>query len=277
MNATNTFHLPSHWANDPIKVLLVGAGGTGSQIADQLASMQATLMQLGHPGLDVSFADGDTVSRFNLGRQRFTSSDIGLNKAAVLTHRINLFYQLNWTAIPEKINPSSHRASYDLLITCTDSAKFRAAIAKRFKSVRTSALWLDCGNADKNGQVVLGHLGTPPSAQFSGAALTRLPNIVDLYPELATHTQDYDADALPSCSTEQALSRQDFPINRVAAITATDLLWSLLRHARITTQGAHFQSNPLSIHPIHIDPEAWAFYGYKAKVASKSKKTGDKP
>lgn len=277
MNITNTFHLPPRWATDTIKVLLVGAGGTGSQVADQLASMQATLMQLGHPGLDVHFADGDTVSRFNLGRQRFTGSDIGLNKAAVLTHRINLFYQLNWTAILEKINPTSLSTRYDLLITCTDSAKFRAAIAKRFKAIKTDALWLDCGNADKNGQVVLGHLGRPANAQFTGAALTRLPNIVDLYPELATNTTDYDADALPSCSTEQALSRQDFPINRVAAITATDLLWSLLRHARITTHGAHFQSNPLSIHPIHIDPEAWAFYGYKAKVPSTRKKTGEKP
>lgn len=265
MKTPNTYHIPAHWANAPIKVLLVGAGGTGSQVADQLASMQSTLLQLGHPGLAVYFADGDTVSRFNLGRQRFTQADIGLNKAAVLTHRINLFYQLNWVAVPEKITADALRTGCDLLITCTDSAKFRAMVHSQFKGKRSETLWIDCGNADKNGQVVLGHLGIPNQAAFTGAQITRLPNIVDLYPELSTDTKQFDADTLPSCSTEQALSRQDFPINRIAAITAIDLLWSLIRHGSIQCHGAQFRSNPLTVHAMDINPDAWDFYGYQAK------------
>lgn len=275
MKTQNTFHLPTHWADDTIKILLVGAGGTGSQLADQLASMQATLRHLGHPGFDVTVADGDTVSPFNLGRQRFAQPDVGLNKATILLHRLNLFYNVDWTALPDNVKPANISRGVDLLITCTDSASFRAKVHSYYKGVKTDALWLDCGNADKNGQVILGHLGQPHQAKFTGnTAITRLPNIVDLYPELRTQTQDYDADSMPSCSTEQALTRQDFPINRMAAVAAIDILWSLLRHGQCKTHGVQFQSNPFSTQPMHISPESWSFYGYATNTAKpKSKET----
>lgn len=265
MKNLQTFHLPPRWTTSTIKVLLIGAGGTGSQVADQLASMQATLMQLGHPGLEVYFADGDTVSRFNLGRQRFAEPDIGLNKAVVLTHRINLFYQLNWKALSYKFSAREIARDTDLLITCTDSARFRASVHANFKAKNSETLWLDCGNANRNGQVVLGHLGKPTKASFSTKAIKRLPNIVDLYPELATDTKQYDRYDAPSCSTEQALAKQDFPINRIAAIAAIDLIWTLIRSGQVAHHGLQFQSGPLSVNQMAIDPAAWEFYGYTPK------------
>lgn len=274
MKTQNTFHIPTHWAEDTIKILLIGAGGTGSQLADQLASMQSTLRQLGHPGFDVTVADGDTVSPFNLGRQRFAQPDIGLNKATILVHRLNLFYQVDWTAMPENVKASNISRRIDLVITCTDSASFRAKVHSYFKGVDTGAMWLDCGNADKNGQVILGHLGNPRDAKFTGdTSISRLPNIVDLYDELRTHTQNYDADTLPSCSTEQALTRQDFPINRMASLAAIDILWSLFRHGQCKTHGVQFQSNPFTTQPMLISPDAWSFYGYSNSKKRKKELT----
>ena len=82
----------------PVTVHVIGAGGTGSQVATNLARMDMALRALGHPGLHVTVFDPDTVSEANIGRQLFSASEIGLNKAVVLVTRINRFFGGTWTA-----------------------------------------------------------------------------------------------------------------------------------------------------------------------------------
>lgn len=62
--------------NHPVTVLLVGTGGTGSQVLNNLGKMSHALRQLGHPGLYVVAVDDDIVSEANLGRQSFSQSDV---------------------------------------------------------------------------------------------------------------------------------------------------------------------------------------------------------
>lgn len=47
----------------PVTVHVIGAGGTGSQVATNLARWDMALRALGHPGLHVTVFDPDTVSR----------------------------------------------------------------------------------------------------------------------------------------------------------------------------------------------------------------------
>ncbi|MBO8471748.1 MAG: ThiF family adenylyltransferase, partial [Bacteroidetes bacterium] len=65
----------------PVTVNVIGAGGTGSQVLTCLARFDTALRGLGHPGLFVTVYDPDTVTEANIGRQLFSPSDIGLNKA----------------------------------------------------------------------------------------------------------------------------------------------------------------------------------------------------
>lgn len=249
------FSLPSRWADSPVRITLVGAGGTGSQIADQLASLQATLIRLGHPGFQVTIYDPDRVSASNVGRQRYCDADVGHAKALLLCHRINQFYGLTWQARPTRFEvPDPHAYfSTDLIITAVDKAIFRAELGAAFAGVTLDTLWLDLGNGASDGQVICGHLGTPRCS-------ARLPNVFDLFPELATmHAADNEA---PSCSAEEAIQRQAWPINRLAALTAAELLWTLFRNGRITTHGAFFRLAPMTVSPLPIDPATWAFYGY---------------
>jgi molybdopterin/thiamine biosynthesis adenylyltransferase len=69
-----------------IRVLVMGAGGTGSAILMGLPYLDQAMRVWGHPyGLQVSIMDADTVSETNCFRQPFSASDIGQNKATVLS------------------------------------------------------------------------------------------------------------------------------------------------------------------------------------------------
>ena len=77
----------------PIRVLVVGAGGTGSAVLLGLPYLDQAMRVWGHPyGLQVLMMDADTVSETNCVRQPFSASDIGQNKATVLINRINMFW-----------------------------------------------------------------------------------------------------------------------------------------------------------------------------------------
>ena len=74
----------------PVTIFVIGAGGTGSQVITNLARMDMALRALGHPGLHVTVFDPDTVTEANIGRQLFSESELGLNKAMAIVTRINV-------------------------------------------------------------------------------------------------------------------------------------------------------------------------------------------
>jgi PRTRC genetic system ThiF family protein len=86
-------------ARRPIRILVIGAGGTGSAITMGLPYLDQALRVWGRfAGLEVLLMDADTVSETNCIRQPFSVSDIGHNKATVLVNRINLFWGTSWRA-----------------------------------------------------------------------------------------------------------------------------------------------------------------------------------
>lgn len=258
----NALELPESWLESPIRTVIYGAGGTGSQVIDQLASLDACMRQLGHPGFDVTVYDPDRVSRSNIGRQRFTHGDVGQHKSCILVHRINAFYNVNWKF---EVSEGPMTPSWaDLVISCTDLATFRANFAAANKKSLRPTLWLDFGNGNATAQCILGHMG--------GAYKGRIPHVADLYPELAS-MQQVDVEQ-PSCSTEEALRRQPWPINREIAMKGVGMLWTLLREGRLDYHGVHMGMAPLSLSTMPIDPASWAFYGYPAPKPRR-KRTGE--
>ena len=72
-----THKLPAEWHSRAVHVNVAGCGGNGCHVLMGLAQLQKALRGLGHPGLEVTAFDPDTVSEANLGRQLFTEEDIG--------------------------------------------------------------------------------------------------------------------------------------------------------------------------------------------------------
>jgi hypothetical protein len=74
----------------------------------------------------------------NCVRQPFCRTEIGLPKAIVLAHRINLFWGLNWQGIQATIQQLKKGSDVDFVIGCVDTRKARRAIDKWVLSSRVA-------------------------------------------------------------------------------------------------------------------------------------------
>jgi len=243
--------------HDKTKIVIIGAGGTGSKIITDIAQMHVALMTLGHAGLSVHAVDDDIVSEANIGRQLFSPVDIGRNKAEVLVTRANNFFGLDWRSYPiriDKQNAKEIRA--DIIITAVDNPETRILIAKH----SNAHYWIDTGNTRNSGQVILGTLGEIQQPKKFRNTASKLPHAADLYPDMAK--QEKKAIQGPSCSLEQALERQDLFINRFVASCAVEIIWKMFRYGHLDIHGAFIDTKTLNIRPMPIDPDMWARMGY---------------
>lgn len=202
-----------------------------------LCQLHQALRGLGHPGLAVTAFDPDSVAEANLGRQLFTETDLGQNKALTLIHRLNIAFGLHWNAIPLAYHP--RRENPQLLISCVDSKQARAGIYKRIQQGQPH-YWLDLGNGSDYGQVILGQIGIQRR--------NRLPNVADLYPEMLA---GYENEA-PSCSLAEALTHQELFINRTLTAFALHLIWSMFRRGEIRATGCFLNLKTLTAVPIPL-------------------------
>ena len=83
----------------PVKVVMLGAGGTGGHIAPHLYRL---LYALDRP-VRFIICDGDVVEEKNLVRQNFVACDLGRNKAAVLAERYSAAFGMECSYVPDYI------------------------------------------------------------------------------------------------------------------------------------------------------------------------------
>lgn len=243
--------------NRPLRVLVVGAGGTGSAIVMGLPYLDQAMRVWGHRfGLTVALMDADVVTETNCVRQPFAASDIGQNKATVLINRINLFWGTQWQAIPNHFHARSFDRSQDrspdLIIGCVDTRAARRGIEGSFsRALNHVTYWLDLGNNAASGQYVLGQ---PLNARNRRKA-ERLRTVSELYPEIVD--EKAGEDRLPSCSALEALERQEPFINQTLAASALAMLAQLLRYGRLHHHGAFFNAKTGQMCALPIDPVLW--------------------
>jgi PRTRC genetic system ThiF family protein len=242
----------------PVRIVVVGAGGSGSAIVMGLPYLDQAMRVWGHPyGLEVVMMDANTVTETNCVRQPFSTSDIGQNKATVLINRINLFWGTKWSAESNHFHERSLQRNYDrppdLLIGCVDTRAARKVIESALTGVgnRTS-YWLDLGNNAASGQYVLGQ----PLNSRNRRRADRLRTVSELYPEIV----DVEAgeDSLPSCSAIEALDRQEPFVNQTLASSALAMLARLFRYGRLGHHGAFFNAATGQMSVLPVDPQFWS-------------------
>jgi len=241
-----------------VKVYLIGAGGNGSQVLSGLARLHLSLRSLGHPGgLDVTVFEPDTVSTSNIGRQLFYATDVGLNKATVLVHRLNVAFGLDWKAWPERFGSgmSSTFSAPDILITCVDTAAARREISTMLDGCYQHLYWMDLGNSASTGQVVMGEPRMCGDRRKRSKNNLRLPTVIELFPELLDPS--IPEDDTPTCSLAEALERQELFICQAVSTCALQMLWSLFRYGGLDFSAKFINLRSGITTPLPIDPEKW--------------------
>jgi len=245
---------------NPITVNLIGAGGTGSKVLTALMEMNHSLTVLGHAGLSVRLWDDDIVTSANLGRQRFAPCETGLHKSVALINRANRFMGTDWKAETVKFEkdplgrfPKNMQAV--IYISCVDSVRSRFEIAhilnghsNRRHHRDAPRYWMDFGNSQHTGQVVLstvGEIPQPKSEKFETVA--KLPFVTEEFGELLMQSEAVDV--APSCSLAEALEKQDLFINSALAQMGCSLLWNLFRQGMTENRGFF-----LSLKNFHTQP-----------------------
>ncbi len=248
-----------------VRVAVIGAGGTGSQMLTGLAQLHTAMIALGHPGgLEVTVMDSDQVSEANVGRQMFYPSDVGLPKATVLVNRINMAMGTAWQAETQRLTGNENLRT-DLVIGCVDNRKARKAILDAV-SRGGGGYWLDLGNRLHDGQVILGQV---PS-RWDKPSVERLPHAIDLLPEIGDETQEA-GDNTPSCSLADALEKQSLFVNRGVSLYALNLLWELFRYGQIAYHGVFVNLKNARTTPLPVDPETWARFGFPKRKRSRKR------
>lgn len=246
----------------PVTVNLIGAGGTGSQVLTCLSRLDVTLRGLGHPGLFVTVYDPDIVTEANIGRQLFGYSDMGLNKAQCLVTRINNFFGNDWKAeprlFPTVLKETRNNDLANITVTCTDNARSRIDLWNVLKSVPdsqyvdyyTPLYWLDFGNTQTTGQVVLGTV--PRKIRQPESQIHETVSSLKVVTRLVRYSKVKDDDSGPSCSLAEALEKQDLFINSTLAQLGCNLLWKMFRHGMLEHHGLYLNLATLKVNPIQI-------------------------
>jgi len=214
--------------------------------------------------LHVRLWDDDIITEANLGRQRFAPSETGLYKSVALINRVNRFMGTNWKAETQKFERNSlgglpENAKATIYITCVDNVKTRFDIAEMLKAMSKQRranrdepkYWLDFGNSQHTGQVLLSTIGSikqPDSERYETVA--SLPMVTDEFGALLKQSEQQDD--TPSCSLAEALEKQDLYINSSLAQMGSSLLWGLFRNGLTEYRGfflnlKDFRSQPIPV------------------------------
>jgi PRTRC genetic system ThiF family protein len=260
------YHQINNYLLDPphkVTIALIGCGGTGSQVLSILARMNLSMIALGHPGFHVTAYDDDKVSDANIGRQLFSSTEIGSYKSVSLITRFNRFYGTNWQSKPHKysIDEPVCERNYNIYITCVDDFKTRLRLAKFFKKSSHSThstekmYWLDFGNTNNTGQAILGTLfkeNVDPEEATEPEDVNRVKYLPCFDEWASLYPTPKPSENMPSCSLAEALEKQDLLINSSLANSGMQLLWRLFREGKTPYSGVIINLDSLSSNPIRV-------------------------
>jgi PRTRC genetic system ThiF family protein len=216
--------------------------------------LHQALLASGHPyGVRVFLVDGDRITETNCVRQPFSRSEVGLYKAVVLINRLNMFWGLDWEAVPHFVRCGRDVPDSDFLISCVDTRAARAVISRvvSLKS-RRFQYWFDGGNLADRGQFVLGQ----PLRKGRKDRAKRLPCVHELFPSIV-HVPADRRDRLPACSAAEAISMQEAYINSTIANHMLALLARLFRHGRIAYHGGFVNLATGRVTPLAVDLPTW--------------------
>lgn len=237
----------------PVKIIMLGAGGTGGHAAPHLYRLLHTLER----PVKIIIADGDIVEQKNLVRQNFISADLGRNKAQVLAERYASAFGMEVQYIPEFIenedrlaelikpdmySPGSyscqHLEGHSILIGAVDNNRSRQLCHQVFQKA-DNLIYIDSGNGEFTGQVVCG---------IRRKGKTYYKPIGEAYPDVLDDTDKFPTQL--SCAEAALSAPQSIAANIMAATAVVSYLYNILVLGRIEVRSVTFSTKSLNLKPI---------------------------
>lgn len=250
------YHLSNNFIrSQDYHVVLVGCGGTGGFAAEGLCRILPAKVQL-------ILVDHDRVEERNLRRQNFSPDDIGTSKSEALANRLARRYRraIAYSTYPAAMMDLAHSG---IVIGCVDNGLARHDIADKIPA-RPFAWWIDAGNGDNFGQVLIGNVKEaafcPEDEKCLGLPLPTMQR-----PELLNQPPEE-----PGCADIQ---EQGPTINQVMAVLVVEVVRRLIEGSCPWMQ-LLVDMHTGSLIPVMATPEAAAKIVGKRKVIT-LKKTKD--
>ena len=193
-------------------IIVVGIGGTGSFLAPGILRLLDSLPRR----IDLTLIDFDRVEQRNLVRQNFLPSELGQYKAEALAKRLSrefdrpVAYSLSMKECP-------HSA---IVVGCVDNGMARREIESFAKQ---AFLWVDAGNGDNFGQVLIGGDNQFAFPNFRGESCLGLPWPSIQRPEIMLQTAPQR-----SCAEAVQAGEQGPTINQAMAVLLLEVVRRLL-------------------------------------------------
>ena len=237
----------------PVKIVMLGAGGTGGHIAPHLYRL---LYALDRP-VRFIICDGDIVEQKNLVRQNFIPADLGENKAKVLAERYATVFGMETEYVPafveseeklrELLTPRQWRTGYYgdivtteqvILIGAVDNNKSRQLCHRLFYEMK-ELIYIDSGNGEHTGQVVCG---------IRSGGRTFYRPIGAAYPDVLKETDKFPTEL--SCAEASVSAPQSIAANITAATAVVDMIYNILTQGESRVRQVTFATNSVNVRPV---------------------------
>jgi len=192
------YKLDNSFAQGHFTVTVVGCGGTGGFVAEDLCRLLPARA-------DLVLVDHDRVEERNLVRQNFLRREVGQFKAEALARRLAKTYStpVGYSTLPIAMTEVRYPG---LIIGCVDNGPARRDIAERVSGksltwvggysraaprelqsgprLTSSLWWVDAGNGENYGQVLIGNTDVASYSLPTGDIYYGLPLPTIQKPEL---------------------------------------------------------------------------------------------
>jgi hypothetical protein len=233
----------------PMKIIMLGAGGTGAHIAPHLYRLMYSLERQTR----VIIADGDAVEEKNLVRQNFSFADIGVNKAKAIAERYASAFGMEAEYIPDFIenanvlrelvvpevyrNPNTGGARHEtvILIGAVDNNKSRKLCHEVFMT-SADLVYIDSGNGEYSGQIVCG-------IRRNGRTVQK--PVGGIYPDVLEPTDKFPSEL--SCAEASVSAPQAITANVTAASVVIGMLYNITALGECSVRSAAFSTRTANV------------------------------
>lgn len=248
----------------PVKIIMLGAGGTGAHIAPNLYRLLFALIASERPRkVRFIIADGDAVEEKNLIRQHFSAAELGMNKARAIAQRYSDAFGMRPEYIPDFIESrerltklvmpervSLRKAFKDkrdqwvhelpqqvILIGAVDNNKSRKLCHEVFMAAR-DLIYIDSGNGEFSGQVVCG-------VRKNGRTVQK--PVGSVFPDVLEDTDKFPTQL--SCAEASVSAPQAITANLTAAMVVVNFIYNILILGECRQHSATFSTKSISVRP----------------------------